>query len=437
MRNAIKEVLREFYHDGLPSGIVHRNVSYYEKSTAATVVKGMRRTGKTFVTYEHMVSLMDADIPQGRIVHLNFEDDRIKAIRLEDLHIINEVHAELFPEHAHEKCWYFLDELQNVEGWEAYARRLVDSPKVVLCLTGSSSKLLSEEIATAMRGRSIPIEVFPLSFREFIRFNRIMEEVPENGFTAAEKGILRNAMTRYFNIGGFPAVQDMPDAMRIATLQDYMHTVLYRDVLQRHKVASVQSLMYTLDYLLHYFARRTSAHAISGVLRNLSFPSRREDVSNYISYFKDAYLIYPVSVMSDSLAVRRVNPDKYYMVDTGLINATTPKVDAENGWKLENLVFMTLRRNLNKIHYFQMERNREVDFHVYNPLTGKSSLVQVAWDMSDERTFARELAALRDARALTGIDDCTIVTWDNEKVLDDGIHIVPAWQWCLAQEQAN
>ena len=84
-----------------------------------------------------------------------------------------------------------------------------------------------------------------------------------------------------------------------------------------------------------------------------------------------------------------------------------------------------------------MERNREVDFHVYNPLTGKSSLVQVSWDMSDDRTFARELTALRDARAMTGIDDCTIVTWDNERVLDDGLHIVPAWQWCLAQEQAD
>ena len=431
MKDAIKEILREFYRDGLPSGIIHRDVEYYEKISAATVVKGMRRTGKTYVTYERMAALLDSGIPQGRIVHLNFEDDRIKAIRLEDLQLINEVHAEIFPEYAHEKCWYFLDELQNVEGWEAYARRLVDSPKTVLCLTGSSSKLLSEEIATAMRGRAMPIEVFPLSFREFLRFNGIMDKIPKGGFTAAERGILKNAMSRYLEVGGFPAVQGLPDALRIAMLQEYVHAVLYRDVLQRHEVASVQSLLYTLDYLLHNYARRTSVHAISGVLKNLAFPSRREDVANYVSYFKDAYLVYPVSVMSNSLAVKRVNPDKYYIVDTGLVNAATTKIDAEKGWKLENLVFMTLRRGPNKINYYSLDRNREVDFCVYDQVAGETSFVQVSWNMADESTFGRELAALRDARNETGIDKCTIVTWDDERTLDDGIRIVPAWKWCL------
>ena len=437
MKDALKEILREFYNDGLPGGIVHRDVEYFEKISSATVVKGMRRTGKTFVTYERMSALLASGIPQGRIVHVNFEDDRIKAMRLEDLQLINEVHAELYPEYANAKCWYFLDELQNVKGWEAYARRLVDSPKTILCLTGSSSRLLSEEIATAMRGRSIPIEVFPLSFREFLRFNGIMESVPEAGFTAAERGILRNAMAKYLDVGGFPAVQGMPTSLRIATLQDYVHAVLYRDVLQRHEVTSVQSLLYTLDYLVHNYARRTSVHSISGVLKNLAFPSRREDVANYISYFKDAYLVYPVSVLSDSLAVKRVNPDKYYIVDTGLVNAVTPKVDAEKGWKLENIVFMTLRRGLNKINYYSLDKNREVDFCVYDQVSGRASLVQVSWDMSGESTFGRELAALRDARAKTGIDDCTIVTWDEEKMLDDGIRVLPIWKWCLEQEQSR
>ena len=433
VKNAIKEVLREFYQDGLPKDIVHRDIEYFEHLTSATVVKGMRRTGKTYVTYERMVALMDSGIPQSRIVHLNFEDDRIKAMRLEDLQFVNEIHAELFPEHAHEKCWYFLDELQNIKGWEAYARRLVDSPKAVLCLTGSSSKLLSEEIATAMRGRSIPIEVFPLSFPEFLRFNGIMKKMPGSGFTAAERGILRNAVRRYLDIGGFPAVQGMPDAMRIATLQDYVHTVLYRDVLQRHKVVSVQSLLYTLDCLLHNFARRTSAHAISGVLKNLDYPSRREDIADYISYFKDAYMIYPVSVMSDSLAVKRVNPDKYYAVDTGLIRAMSVRNDEERGWLLENLVFMALRRGLNKIEYVINPDGTEIDFHVVDMVSKKHRLVQVAWSMRDRATSARETAALERARRNLQVNDCTVVTWDDETELDSGIKVVPAWKWLLKE----
>jgi hypothetical protein len=433
MKNAIKTVLAEFYEDGLPEVVVHRDVEYYEKTTLATVIKGMRRTGKTFVTYERMRELIKGGIPPGRIVHLNFEDERIKAITVDQLHLIGEAHAELFPEFAQEKIWYFLDELQNVKGWEAYARRLVDSPKVQLCLTGSSSKLLSEEIATAMRGRSVPLEVFPLSFGEYLRFNSVLKKPLSAGvYTSAQKGMLRNAMERYFNVGGFPAVQDMPEAARNATLQDYLHAVVYRDVLQRHKVVSVQSLLYTLDYLVHNYARRISVHAISGVLRNLAYSSRREDVADYVSYFKDAYLVYPVSVMSDSLAVKRVNPDKYYVVDTGLISAVTPKIDAERGWKLENLVYMTLRRGMRKVHYYPLPDNREVDFHVYDQLSGGYSLVQVAWEISDDATFRRELSALREARETTGIKDCVVVTWDTEADLGDGIRAVPVWQWCLS-----
>ena len=433
MKNVIKTVMAEFYEDGLPKVVVHRDVEYYEKLTLATVIKGMRRTGKTFVTYERMRELIKGGIPPGRIVHLNFEDERIKTITVDQLHLIGEAHAELFPQFAHEKIWYFLDELQNVKGWEAYARRLVDSPKVQLCLTGSSSKLLSEEIATAMRGRSVPIEVFPLSFGEYLRFNSVLKKPLSDGvYTSAQKGVLRSAMSRYFHVGGFPAVQDMPETARNATLQDYLHAVVYRDVLQRHKVVSVQSLLYTLDYLVHNYARRISVHAISGVLRNLAYPSRREDVADYVSYFKDAYLVYPVSVLSDSLAVKRVNPDKYYVVDTGLISAVTPKVDAERGWKLENLVYMTLRRGMRKVHYYPLSNNREVDFHVYDQLSGRHSLVQVSWDISDDATFLRELSALREAKVATGIKDCVVVTWDTEADFGDGIRAVPVWQWCLS-----
>ena len=433
MKEVFKELMLEFLRDGLPDEILSRDIPYYESKRLATVIKGMRRTGKTFLAYGRIRELLGQGVEPERIIHLNFDDDRLRGLRADDLKLIAEAHAELNPEFATAPCWYFLDELQDVEGWERYARRLVDSPKVQLCLTGSSSRLLSAEIATEMRGRSVPIEVFPLSFREYIRFNRVFENVPKGTLTAADRGILRHAMERYFKVGGFPAVQEMPDALRIATLQEYLHAVLYRDVLQRHEVVSVQSLTYTLDYLLHNYARKTSVRAISGTLKNLAYPSRREDVADYVSYFKDAYFIYSVPVLSDSLAVKRVNPEKYYVVDTGLINAVTPKVDAEKGWKLENIVYMQLRRGLNTIHYLALGDNREVDFHVYDAQKERSRLIQVAWDLEDSATLARETAALIEARERTGIDDCTIVTWDTEKSLPNGIRVVPVWKWLLEE----
>ena len=430
MKTAIKAILREFYDDGVPADAVPRDVDYCEKLRAATVVKGMRRTGKTFVTYLKMRSLMEDGVKLGRIVHLNFEDERLKHMKVDDLHLINEVHAELHPECAKQKCWYFLDELQAVDGWEAYARRLVDSSKIQLSLTGSSSKLLSEEIATEMRGRSIPIEVFPLSFPEFIRFNGIMDEIPKDGWTERERGALRNAMTRYLECGGFPDVQHVSAGIRAGMLQGYVDAVLYRDVIERHEVPSIQALRYTLDYLFHNFARKISSRAIVGVLRQMGVATGRESIADYLGYFKDAYLSYPVSIRSDSLAVKRVNPDKMYLIDTGLIRAMNAKMDQERGWLLENLVFMSLRRGFNKIEYYVTKGGGEVDFLVQDNVTQKRRLVQVTWDMSDKQTFAREMNALKDAMAETGIKDGTVVTWDNEREID-GIRIVPAWKWCI------
>ena len=154
----------------------------------------MRRTGKTYFTYQRMKELLRQGLPLNRIVHVNFDDDRLKGATVDDLRLLGETHARLFPQAAGEKCWYFLDELQNVDGWEWYARRLLDSNLVQLCLTGSSSRLLSSEIATQMRGRALEIEMFPLSFAETLLFNGLFKKPPSAPYSARTAGLLRNAM---------------------------------------------------------------------------------------------------------------------------------------------------------------------------------------------------------------------------------------------------
>ena len=430
MKAILGEVLREFYEFGIPEDVKPRAVDYLEKKNAATVVTGMRRTGKTYVTYQRMRALVDSGIPIERIVHVNFDDDRLKGLKLEHLRFVGDVHAELFPDAARERCWYFLDELQDVKGWELYARRLLDSHLVQLCLTGSSSKLLSGEIATHMRGRSIDIEVFPLSFAEFLSFNSLVKTVPSAPYSSRTAGVLRHAMQRYLDEGGFPGVQGDDYRIRIKTLQGYVDAVLYRDVIERHEVPSVQSLRYTLEYIKYNFAHKISTRAISGVLKGLGLSDSRAYIADYLDWLEQAYLIYRVPIRTDSLSVRRMNPDKFYLVDTGLARAVTPKSDAARGWLLENLVFLALRRGDNKIEYFNTRKGDEVDFLVTDKLSKKRRLVQVAWDMSSPGTEARELSALKAARNEIKVDDCTVVTWDEERETD-GIKIVPAWKWCL------
>lgn len=431
MKRQIGEVMQEFYEEGVPTDVKPRVVDYPEKAHDATVVMGMRRTGKTYVTYQRMRALLDAGLPLERIVHVNFDDDRLKHVRLEDLRLIGDVHAELYPDAARQKCWYFLDELQDVEGWELYARRLVDSRLVQLCLTGSSSKMLSSEIASQMRGRSLETEVFPLSFPEFLTFNGLVKTVPSEPYSSRAAGVLRHAMARYLEEGGFPDVQGEGARVRNKLLQEYVDAVVYRDVIERHEIPSVQALRYTLDAVVHNYARKISTRTLSGALKNLGVSDNREYISNYLSYFTDAYLLYRVSIRTDSLSVRRANPDKYYIVDTGVVRALTPKNAAERGWLLENLVFMHLRRGFSKIEYYVTKAGAEVDFLVEGRDTHRRRLIQVSWELSQDSTAKRELAALREARDELGVSDCILVTWDDDRQTEDGVRIVPVWKWCL------
>lgn len=179
-----------------------------------------------------------------------------------------------------------------------------------------------------------------------------------------------------------------------------------------------------------------SARAVAGVLKQLALPSSREAIADYISYFQDAYFAFGVARRTDSFAVRRVNPDKCYLIDTGLIQAMKPRNDAEKGWLLENAVFLGLRRGFNRIEYYLTKTGREIDFIVTDEVTKDERLVQVCYDLSLPGTEARELAALREARKETGVTDCVIVTDDEERETDDGIRILPAWKWLLLEERA-
>lgn len=431
MEEIIAQVLREFYETGIPSDVCQRPFDFLEKKRNATSIIGMRRTGKTYAAYQRMLELMNEGIPLERIVYINFDDERLRLVTVDDLHFIGESHAAMYPEAVQEKCWYFLDELQNVDGWEMYARRLLDSPLVQLCVTGSSSKLLSSEVATQLRGRSLDMEVFPLSFSEFLEFNGIVKHIPQSPYSSRTAGVLRNAMARYLEEGGFPDVQGENLRIRNKLLQEYVNAVVLRDVIERHEISSVQALRYTLDYVIHNYARKVSTRAISGALKAMGMPDNREYISDYLRYFADAYLIYPVSIRTDSVAVRRTNPDKYYMVDTGLVRAMTPKNDAEKGWLLENLVFMQLRRGNNKIEYYVNKKGGEVDFLVTDLYTKARRLIQVAWNMEKEETRDRELAAIRLAKDEIKVKDCSVVTWDTDSVLEDGVKVVPVWKFCL------
>ena len=299
MKARLKAVMSQFYVDGIPVDLLPRTGKLAERRNNATVVAGMRRTGKTYFTYQRMKELLDAGLPLERIVHVNFDDERLAGLKADDLQLLTDIHAEMFPEAVQEKCYYFLDELQDVKGWEKFARRLIDSHRVQLCLTGSSSRMLSQDIATEMRGRSVLQEIFPVSFSEYLVYNGIYKEIPKLIDAPTVRGKLKHHFTEYFRVGGFPDVQGLKDSERIATLQDYVNAVVYRDIVERHEIPSVQALKFVLQYLLHNFGRKVSTRAISGILKAEGLPSDRAALADYLSYYKDAYFAYPVPLRTE------------------------------------------------------------------------------------------------------------------------------------------
>ena len=431
LKNTLRELFSDFYETALPE-MTRRQVAIPEVAGCATVVLGMRRTGKTFLLYQRMKDLLDFGVAKDRMLHVNFEDDRLLGMTLEDLRHVPDVYYQMFPENRDKLCYFFFDEIQNISHWESFVRRMVDTPNVQVYLSGSSAKLLSREVATAMRGRSVEIENFPLSFDEFLIHHGYFETLPRN-ISSASRSKLQNAVEKFFTIGGMPAVQNVPDTLRASMLQGYVNTVIYRDVIERHGIANSQALKFTMQMVFNNPARQLSVRKIVDYLKNQQLTASREYIADYLDWLSDAYLLHKVGLHSESAMKRRINPDKYYLNDVGIVRAMRIKHALDQGPLLENIVYLQLRRQGFQVEYVNTSDGSEVDFIAFHPMRNDYKLIQVCFDMSDPKTFEREVSALRKAAGSLGIKDCYVITWDDETSLPGNIQVMPIWKFLLSQ----
>ena len=429
MKDALTELIFEFYERTFDC-VVPRSFQLPELPRNATVITGMRRTGKTFRVYQQIQELQQNGIELNRILYLNFDDDRLDGITANDLRLIPDIYYQAYPDNRQKLCYFFFDEIQDIDKWEPFIRRLIDSGKVQVYLTGSSSKLLSSEIATSMRGRSLEVEVFPLSFEEYLRFHHIMDEIPVHIGPDAKSRIC-NALDRYFQIGGFPDAQNIESAIWSQLLQGYANEVMFHDVVERYRVTNLPVLRYILRRAFHNPGGKLSASSLHKDLHSMGIRCDRDYITQYIDYFCQAYILYQVPFYTDSLSQERVNPAKYYLVDTGMIRAMSTKRSLDNGPLLENLIYLYLRRKGYELKYLVTKKGYEVDFIAINNVTKDTKTIQVCYDLSDEKTFAREVRPLADVREYTNALECLIITWDSEQVLDNGVKVVPAWKFLL------
>ncbi|MBW1812519.1 MAG: ATP-binding protein [Deltaproteobacteria bacterium] len=429
MKKKISQLIDDFQERELPD-ITLRNNCFADIEGKTDVIIGMRRTGKTFFCYQKIAGLLSEGINKTQVFYLNFEDDRLLDFKINNFQDILDVYYGKFPEHRDVKCYFFFDEIQRIDQWEVFIRRLLDMENIQVYLTGSSSKLLSTEIATSLRGRSLSKEIFPFSFAEFLRFHGLFDQPPKR-FGSKTNSILRKAVKDYLVTGGFPEVQVLDKNLRIEVLQGYIDSVLLKDVIERYKVSNVLALKHMVRHIMNSCCGKFSVNKFYNTLKSMSVKCTKNSLYEYLEHLCDAFLFYKVPVHSRSEKSRQLNPSKMYTIDTGLLNSMTFRNSYDYGDMLENMVFIHLRGNGYNIEYINTKKGYETDFFIKHKISGDEKLIQVCWDMSDKKTFERELRGLKAAMEELSIVSGTIVTWDDEALLDNGIYVEPVWKWLL------
>lgn len=424
----------------LPS-LTPRHVALPAVERKATVVIGMRRSGKTFRLFQEMQRLVATGVDRRDILYVNFEDDRLPPADPQLPGRLLETFYRLNPEARRRGTHLFFDEIQVVPEWQRFVRRVLDTEQARVVISGSSAKLLHTEVATELRGRGLTVEIFPFSFAEHLVATGVARPEPERT-GAAERSTLAAASLEYLSRGGFPEVQTMTLPERLQTLQDYVEIVLVRDVVERHGIANVAGTRAFARLLLQAAAQTLSVNKAYGDLKSRGLTIAKDTLHALLDHFQDAYLLFTAPIFSPSVRQQARNPTKVYPVDPGLAAAMSHVTATNLGARLEDAVYLELRRRQGRllrggICYYLTASGYEVDFVVGDVFEQRAGrLIQASASLADAATRQRELRALQEAMTETGLREAEVVTIEDEETVatEAGIiHVVPAWRWLLRE----
>ncbi|WP_456395349.1 ATP-binding protein [Thermococcus sp.] len=428
-KTLVKRYILEF-HERDFTGVISRELRVKTLPGRATVIIGPRRAGKTY----YLFSLIDGNAPE-RYLYVDFEHPVFHPMTPRDFIDVLDAYHELYPEIK--RLVLLLDEVQAVPEWERIVRYLLDEGYTVY-VTGSSSKLLSREVATHLRGRALTYTLFPLSFREFLRFKGVEHGGREFYRNMAK---INGLLEEYLHFGAYPEIALAPEDVRGLILKDYIDVLIKKDVLERHRVKNV----YLLNELLYFSLRAYSKYVSFDSLYRL-FKGRlkltKRTIANYFAYLEEAFALFLVRRHGRSPKGRIVAPRKLYLIDTGL--ALFGEKDAARD--VENAVFLELLRRYStkpgvEVTYWKDEAGREVDFVVSENGRVKE-LIQVSLRLDDERTRRREFLALLHASRKLNCKNLKVITLEDEGTVEvslygmkGNIELVPLFKWLLGGER--
>ena len=397
-----------FFRDREFKGIV-RELEVAKIDKIISIV-GPRRAGKTWYFYSlfpHFVSPM----------YVNFEDIAFRDMKVEEFFEA----VKIFTELKYAPKTLFLDEVQVLDGWPTLVRSLYDRGYRVF-VTGSSSKLLSREIATQLRGRTLTYILLPFSFREFLKAKNMQLRV----HTYEQRGQMLKALREYMNYGGYPEIVLSSEKDRI--LREYFTEIFYKDFVERHKLKSIEFGRFLFEFAYQNFSKEISMRKIKNFFgKNISYTT----LYSYVDKLQDTLTVFFLGKYSTSVYERSSWPRKLYVCDTGLARILAHS--EAWGRKMENIVFLELMRQVNKeplrsVYFYKSSRGEEVDFVVKEGEKVRE-LIQVTYASGKDEIERRELRALDKAADELGCKNKTVITWDYEE--DGKIKFIPLWKWLL------
>lgn len=426
-KETLKQIIRDFHVAPVPE-LYGRDLKLPTGTGKIMSLIGPRRSGKTSLLYNVMTELLSHGVPKSSILYLNFEDERLDLATAE-LDLIIQAYLELYPEEKLETCHLFFDEIQNVAGWDRFVRRVYDTASRNIYLTGSNARLLSSEIATSLRGRTVSSEVLPLSFGEYLRFR----DVTPDRYSSRSQAQINNELERYLQTGGFPEVIGFDEPFRNRVLQEYFNVMIYRDLLERYAIGNLAVLKFFLKRLCASATKSVSVNAIFNELKSVGFKVGKNQLYDWLDACQAIYLAFVVKKLTASTMERELGEKKLYVVDNGLLNAISYRFSEDRGKALEQAVFLELRRRGHELFFFK-ERG-ECDFVVKRGARVMAA-IQVCVSIEDTSTRRRELRGLAECCHAFGLDEGTIVTVGGTEELEhDGIkvRVVPLVWWLLEE----
>ncbi len=414
-RDVLKQIIIDQKEMYLGNPLISRDYDLEENVNYCFV--GIRRTGKSYMMYQQIHDLMNDGISSSQIVYVNFEDERLLEISVDDLNTILELGIEFSGSKG--KPYLFLDEIQNVDGWEKFVRRVADM-KYRINITGSNSKMLSKEIASTLGGRFMIVNVFPYSFKEYLSANHI-ENVRLDQIGTKKRADIVSQYEQYVTYGTFPELVDIKNKRPF--LNNIYQTVYLQDIITRNKITNDFAVRLILKKIAESVTKALSFNRLTNIVKSAGISIGKQTVINYVGHMLDSYLIFSLQ----NYASKKTSP-KYYFMDTGLLGLML--LDCRTA-QLENLVAVELIRRYGFENVYFFENNIEVDFYV----PSENLAIQVSMQVLDDvDTLERETKAFVKLNQFIPDTKCLLVTNSEETKLNcDGIKIdvVPAWKWLL------